>query len=258
MRLIALFRCLCFIIPAMVPFASARGGELSIAAAADLTWCLEELDGAFQKNHPDATLKTAVGSSGNFSAQIANGAPFEVFLSADISYPQELVKSGFANPASLTRYAVGRIVLWTTVEKLDTSSGLEILRDPAVVKKLAIANPEHAPYGRAAKAALEHYGLWKSLEVRIVMGENISQTAQFVQTGNADAGIVALSLVLSPKLAGVGHYNVIPEEAYPPLDQAAVLTNAGMANPLAKSYMEFLRSDEARKIFDRYGFRLGK
>jgi molybdate transport system substrate-binding protein len=242
----------------MTAFAPLHAGEISIAAAADLTWCLEDLNNAFQKQHPDASLKTSTGSSGNFFTQISNGAPFDVFLSADMSYPKDLVKAGLADESSLTKYAVGQIVLWTAGDKLDVSKGLEILRDPVAVGKLAIANPEHAPYGRAAKAALEHFDLWKAVEGRIVMGENISQTAQFVQSGNADAGIVALSLVLSPKMAGVGKWVLIPPESYPPLEQAAVLTKAGSANPLANAYLEFLRSDEARKIFDHYGFKLSK
>ena len=232
--------------------------ELSIAAASDLTFCIEDLNGAFKKSHPDAELKVSNGSSGNFFAQIKNGAPFDVFLSADIDYPKQLVKAGLADESSLMQYATGRIVLWTTNEKVDVSRGLSILRDEKLIKKIAIANPDHAPYGRAAKAALEHEKLWQDVSARLVIGENISQTAQFVQTGNADAGIVALSIVSSPKLAKVGHYAEIPAGDYPPLLQGAVLTKQGAAKPLAKAYLEFLRSEEARKIFDRYGFRLGE
>ncbi len=239
--------------------APVRGGEtLSIAAASDLTYCLEELNTAFQKIEAGANITVSNGSSGNFFAQIKNGAPFDLFLSADMIYAKELIKAGLAEENSLTRYGVGRIVLWTTDEKINVADGLEILRDARVVRKLAVANPEYAPYGRAARAALEHEGLWGLLTGRLVMGENISQTAQFVQTGNADAGIVALSLVLSPRLAGVGRYFEIPPAEYPPLEQGAVLTKAGAAKPLARRYLDFLRSAEARKIFDRYGFRLAK
>ena len=237
---------------------TSRAEELSIAAASDLTYCLQELEVVFQKSHPDAVLKVSNGSSGNFFAQIKNGAPFDVFLSADMSYPQELIKAGVAEESSLMQYAVGRIVLWTTNEKVDVSRGLAVLHDPQLVKKLAIANPDHAPYGRAAKAALEQEQLWKEVQGRLVLGENISQTAQFVETGNADAGIVALSIVVSPKLAKAGHYFEIPSADYPPLLQGAVLTKSGAAKPLAKAYLDFLRSPDARKIFDRYGFRLAK
>ncbi|PZR77324.1 MAG: molybdate ABC transporter substrate-binding protein [Chthoniobacterales bacterium] len=235
-----------------------RAEELSIAAAADLTYCLQDLNAAFQKSYPAAELKVSTGSSGNFFAQIKNGAPFDVFLSADLSYPRELIKAGLADEATLMQYAAGRIVLWTTNEKVDVTHGLMVLRDAEVVKKIAIANPEHAPYGRAARAALEHENLWKEVESRVVYGENIAQTAQFVETGNADAGIVALSLVLSPKLKKVGHYFEIPTATYPPLEQAAVITKTGAAKPLARTYLDFLRSPDARKIFDRYGFRLAK
>ncbi len=148
-------------------------------------------------------------------------------------------------------------MLWTThPETVDVMKGLAVLKDPGIVKKLAVANPDHAPYGRAAKEALQHDKLWDALQSRIVLGENIAQTAQFVETGSADAGIVALSLVLSPKLVKLGKWQEIPAEDYARLEQAAVLTKQGAGNALARAYLEFLRSPEARAIFDRYGFRL--
>ena len=234
----------------------AQSGEtLAIAAASDLIYCLEELNAAFQEQNPSVALKTSAGSSGNFFAQIQNGAPFDVFLSADVKYPAALAKAGLADSSSLTLYAIGRIVLWTLQPDIEVSQGLQILHD-AKVRKLAIANPEHAPYGRAAQAALEHYQMWQALQQKIVLGENIAQTAQFVQTGNADAGIVALALVVSPKLADTGKFYEIPEAHYPRLEQAAVLTRRGSEKPSAISYLAFLLSPEARTIFDRYGFRL--
>ena len=244
--------CLCLAIP------HGRAEELSVAAAADLTYCLPDLNAAFKKMHPDAVVKVSNGSSGNFFAQIRNGAPFDIFLSADMNYPRELIKAGLADEANLVQYAVGRIVLWTTDPKIDLSRGLSVLRDAALVKKLAIANPDHAPYGRAAKAALEHENLWSEVKSRVVYGENIAQTAQFVETGNAQAGMVALSLVKSPRLEKVGRYYEIPTDIYPALEQGAVLLKQGARNPLPKQYLEFLRSAEARQIFDRYGFALAK
>ncbi len=228
---------------------------LTIAAAADLTLCLDDLNAAFRKSHPDADLKSTTGSSGNFLAQIKNGAPFDVFLSADMSYPRELVKAGQAVEDSLTLYATGHIVLWSTNPAVDVSKGLAVLNSEAV-KKFAIANPEVAPYGRAAKAALQSAGLWQQLQPKLVSGENIAQTAQFVQSGNVDAGIVALSFVLSPKVVGSGKYYRIAEDQYPVLEQGAVITSKGAANPLARAYIEFLRSPEARAVFDKYGFLL--
>jgi len=228
---------------------------ITVAAAADLVYCLEELDAGFAKLHPEVDVKVTTGSSGNFCAQIQNGAPFDVFLSADIGFPRTLAKAGLADADSLTTYAIGRIVLWTTEPDVDVTKGLAVVSAEAV-KKFAIANPEHAPYGRAAKAALEHEGLWAAAEPKLVLGENIAQTAQFVQTGAADAGVVALSLVLSPAMAKTGHWAEIPTEFYPKLEQAAILTTRGAKNPAARAYLDYLRSKEARAIFDRYGFRL--
>ncbi len=233
------------------------GETISIAAASDLVYCLEELNTEFQKTHPAVDLKISTGASGNFFAQIQNGAPFDIFLSADMKYPQELIKAGIADSNSLTLYAIGHIVLWSMRPDLEVARGVEILRDEKI-KKVAIANPAHAPYGRAAKAALEHLKLWEAIQPKLVLGENIAQTAQFVQTGNVDAGIVALSLVLSSKLKNAGSYYLIPEASFPRLEQGAVLTKKGIQNPAAKKYLAFLRSKQAREVFNRYGFRLPK
>ena len=155
------------------------------------------------------------------------------------------------------KYAEGRLILWTMKSGVDVSRGLAALRDPAV-KHVALANPDHAPYGRAAKAALVHEGLWAELTPKFVYGENIAQTAQFVQTGNADAGLVAMSLVAAPQFAHAGHYFEIPAGDYPPLEQAAAVTKAGAGNALAKAYVQYLQTDEARAILERFGFRLPK
>ncbi|MDR3418708.1 MAG: molybdate ABC transporter substrate-binding protein [Nevskia sp.] len=229
--------------------------RITVAAAADLALCLQDLDAAFQRQHPGAEIRAVTGSSGNFFAQIRNGAPFDVFLSADLSYPKQLAEAGLADPDSLTLYAVGHLVLWSTNPAVDVSRGLAVL-DSAAVRKFAIANPDVAPYGRAARSALERAGLWQRLQPKLVTGENIAQTAQFVQTGNVDAGIVALSLVLAPAAAGSGKYFRIPQDQYPRLDQAAIVTAQGRGNALAAVYLAFLRSPEARAVFDRYGFLL--
>ncbi len=230
---------------------------ISLAAASDLVYCLEELNAEFQKAHPAITFQVSVGSSGNFFAQIKNGAPFDVFLSADVSYPQALIKAGLADSSSLTMYAIGRIVLWTVKPEHEVEKGLPLLLESRITQ-VAIANPAHAPYGRAAQAALEKHGLWPLLQKKMVLGENIAQTAQFVETRNADAGIVALALVLSPKLKNTGKFFEIPESSYPRLEQAAILTNKGKANLAAQAYVHFLRSEKARAVFNRYGFRLPK
>jgi molybdate transport system substrate-binding protein len=228
---------------------------IQIAAASDLTYCLDALDKAFVAHHPDAEVKVSTGSSGNFFTQISQGAPFDVFLSADIQYPQKLVENGFADKNSLTPYAVGRLALWTMNDKLDVNKGLVILKDTTVTR-IAIANPEHAPYGKAAQAALEKAGLWNEIQKKIVLGENISQAAQYVETGNADVGLVAWSLLKAPALQGKGSAWLLPIDAFPKLEQAGVLTSKGANSSLAKQYMEFLRSDEAKTIFAHYGFAL--
>ncbi len=242
---------------ALLAVSGLRAETLTVAAASDLVYCLEELNAAFRKTHPQADLKATTGASGTIFAQIQNGAPIDVFLSADVKYPRELIKAGLAEEKSLTIYAIGHLVVWTNKDGVDVSSGLAAL-DAAAIKKIAIANPEHAPYGRAAKAALEKAGLWDRVQGRLVFGENIAQTAQFIETGNADAGIVALSLVMSPRLAKTGRWTPVPADAHPKLEQAAVLTKRGAANPLASEYLDFLGLKEAREVFDRYGFRVSE
>ncbi|MGH7495253.1 MAG: molybdate ABC transporter substrate-binding protein [bacterium] len=241
---------------AMAAVARAQNDEtLTIAAAADLVYCLDDLNVEFRKTHPQVVLQVSAGASGNLFAQIQNGAPFDIFMSADMKYPEELIKAGLADSSSLTLYAVGHIVLWSLNPEIAVEHGLEILRD-VKIKRIAIANPEHAPYGRAAKAALVHSKTWDTIQNKIVLGENVAQTAQFIQTGNVDAGIVALSLVLAPKLSNAGKFYEIPESYYPRLEQGAVLTKTGRSKPAAKVYLNFIRSEQARAVFNRYGFRL--
>jgi molybdate transport system substrate-binding protein len=228
---------------------------IAVAAASDLVFCLEDLHARFQQANPRVSIMFTSGSSGNFFAQIQRGAPFDTFLSADMRFPRELAKSGQAVESSLTRYAVGRVVLWTTRSNIVVTNGLSVLTN-AAVRRIAIANPDHAPYGRAAKAALEHEKLWDPVKDKLVLGENIAQTAQYVQSGNADVGLVALSLVSAPKLRNTGAWWLIPDGWHPALDQGAVLTTRGRDNPAARAYLEFLRSKEAREVFERHGFRL--
>ncbi len=229
-------------------------GTITVAAAADLIFAFDELNAKFQAAHPGTTVKVTTGASGNLFAQIKQGAPFDVFLSADMNFPRELVKAGAADERSLATYAIGHLVLWTTKTNLPVRQGLAVLTN-AAIGRIALANPATAPYGRAARAALTNAGLWDLVQPKLVLGDNIAQAAQFVQTGNADVGLVSLSLVSAPKLAGVGVWWPVPEEAYPRLEQGAILTARGATNDLARAYLTFLGSDIARVVLDRFGFR---
>jgi len=227
--------------------------ELTIAAAADLQSVMKEVAARFEKQ-TGSRVKLSFGSSGNFFAQIQNGAPYDLFLSADLSYPARLEADGLTEPGSLYPYAVGRIVLWVPNRStIDLAKGLKAVIDPAL-KKLDIANPAHAPYGRAAEAALKNAHVWEEVSAKLVLGENISQTAQFVQSGNADAGILALSLALAPAMRSQGRYFEIPQESYPRLQQAAVILRSAKHKELARRYLAFLKSEEIKSLLKGYGF----
>jgi molybdate transport system substrate-binding protein len=232
---------------------SASAQTLTIAAAADLQAVLPTIANDFEKQ-TGVTTRLTFGSSGNIFSQLQNGAPFDVFLSADLEYPQRLVKAGQALTDTLLEYASGRIVVWARKDAgLDVQSGLRMLTDPRV-RKVAIANPEHAPYGRAAVAALRHDNLYEAVQPKLVFGENISQAAQFVQSGNADAGIVALSVALTPALNSVGVYAEIPSTFHPPIRQGAVVIRSSNNQQTARDFLAFLRRPESLKLLADFGF----
>jgi molybdate transport system substrate-binding protein len=224
--------------------------KLTIAAAADLQFALADAARQFERQHPDAAPAIDYGSSGNFAAQIRNGAPFDLFLSADIAYPRALARDGFARADAVFVYAAGRLAVWVPASSpLDPATAL---RDPAV-RRIAIANPLHAPYGRAAEAALRHMGLYESVAKKLVLGENISQAMQFVQSGAADAGIVALSLAAAPTVRGQGRYWEVPLEAYPKLEQGGVILKDSAA---ARAFRDWLLAPAGRSLLQQYGFSL--
>lgn len=234
---------------------AAYAGTLLVAAASDLVYCIDELGAAFSKEVPGAEVKVSTGASGNFFAQIKRGAPFDVFMSADMDYPRKLAGEGAADLGSLAPYAVGRLAVWTLDARFDPRQGMKMFADPRLVR-VAIANPDVAPYGRAARAALVRHGVWEPVQRKLVIGENIAQAAQFVQTGNAQIGIVSLATVLSPRLRGVGRYYLVPEEGIAPIEQGAIVTRRGQDNPLAARFVRFLQSEPARAILVRSGFGL--
>lgn len=226
---------------------------LRIAAASNLGNVLEVLTVEFRKASPQLEVATAVGASGSLVAQIRNGAPYDVFLSADRAFAEALLKTGDAERGSLTAFAVGRLVLWTVKPGLDVSDVAAAVRGPSV-RALAIANPDSAPYGRAARQALEKLGLWAAARPKLVTAEDIAQAAQFVETGNADAGFVALSAVVSPRLRGRGRWTEVPAGLYEPLTQVALVTAHGSGNPESTRFVAFLRGDAARRILESFGY----
>jgi molybdate transport system substrate-binding protein len=233
--------------------ASAQAQEIRIAAAADLKFALSELARQYEKQ-TGAKVNVTYGSSGIFFAQIQNGAPFDLFFSADIEYPKKLEAAGLAETGTLYEYAVGRIVIWTrTGANTDvTKQGWKALTNPSV-QKIAIANPAHAPYGRAAASALQKAGLYEQVKSKLVYGENISQAAQFVQSGNAQAGIVALSLAVSPGMKDGKRWE-IPADMYPAIEQGAILLKNARNKAQARAFLQFVKGADARATLEKFGF----
>jgi molybdate transport system substrate-binding protein len=235
----------------------AAADEILVAAAADLHFAIKEIVAAFEKQSPHK-VKLTLGSSGNFHSQIKNGAPFDVYFSADIQYPAELEKAGLTEPGTLFTYAIGRLVVWVPrkspidVEKLQ----MKAFFHPSV-RKIAIANPAHAPYGRAAVSALEHFGHFNQLKDKFVYGENISQTAQFVDTGAADVGIIALAIALAPSVKAKGKYWEIPLDSFPRMNQGAAILKAARDKgklAAARQFYDWIKSPATLAILKRYGF----
>lgn len=233
--------------------ATAAADEILVAAASDLQYVLPEVAARFEKE-TGHKVRITFGSSGNFFSQITNGAPFDVFLSADAEYPRKLIAAGAADGDSLAAYGLGRIVLWAPQSSsLDLNKGLAVLLSSGV-KKVALANPQHAPYGRAAVAALRHEGLYEQVRGKFVLGENISQTMHFIESGNADAGFVALSLATAPPVQGRGRYWLVPQDFYPAIEQAAVVVSHSSRKKAAGAFLAFLRKPEIVELMRRYGF----
>ncbi|HEY5917735.1 MAG TPA: molybdate ABC transporter substrate-binding protein [Chryseolinea sp.] len=227
-------------------------GKILVAAASDLKFALDSVASVFRKKNT-GTVEITYGSSGKLFEQISNGAPFDIFFSADIEYPNKLKEKGMT-ASDIYIYGVGRIVVWSKridVEKEQMNS----LLSPGV-KKIAIANPLHAPYGKRAEEALKFYKMHDAVKNKLVLGENISQTAQFVTTGAADIGIVAYSLALSPNMKKEnGKFYLIPENAHKRLEQAVIITKQGKANDFAQTFLSFVKSNEAKQILAYFGFK---
>jgi molybdate transport system substrate-binding protein len=241
------------LLSALLAFQATNAQEIRVAAAADLKFALDELGAQYEKQ-AGKKIDVSYGSSGNFFAQIQNGAPFDLLLSADIEYPRKLEAAGLAEPGTLYEYAVGRIVIWMPADARTDLAKLEwkALLEPGV-ERIAIANPEHAPYGRAAVAALRKAGVYEQVLRRLVYGENIAQAAQFVASGTAQAGILALSLAVSPPMRAGKRWE-IPADMHPPIEQGAIILKSAKDKAGARAFLAFLKSDAGRKILGSYGF----
>lgn len=242
---------------ALLAITGSRGAEITIAAAADLKFAMDELVTEFRANRSDIVVKATYGSSGNFFAQIQNRAPFDLYFSADVEYPRKLADAGDALDTNIFLYAFGRLVVWTpTNSPVDAQKlGIQSLLAPPV-KKIAIANPQHAPYGRAAVEAMKSLKVYQQTESRLVFGENIAQTAQFVQSGAADIGIIALSLAIAPQMRDAGRYWELPLDSYPRLEQGGIILKWTKEPQASRAFRDFALGPQGRKVLKRYGFSL--
>ena len=235
------------------PAAVAPAATVRVAAASDLKFALDEIAVRMTKMQPAMRVAPTYGSSGVMHAQLSQRAPFDVFLSADVSYPRDLVSRGIGVEGDVFLYATGRIVVW-----VPASSRLPIERDGlrALVgaSRIAIANPLHAPYGRAAEAALRGAGVWPSVRNKLAFGENVAQAAQFVQSGAADAGIIAKSVAVVPAMRSAGRSWDVPESAHPPLTQGGLILPWATSRDAALRFRDYLLSQEGRQVLASYGF----
>ncbi|MEP4546238.1 MAG: molybdate ABC transporter substrate-binding protein [Saccharospirillum sp.] len=224
-----------------------------VAAASQLRFVLEAIATQYRERYPQNTIDIQYGSSGRFYAQITHGAPFDVYLSADMDYPAALVEAGFAASEAMP-YAIGRIAIWSNT--VDAQS--LVLADLADerFRRVAIANPRLAPYGARAEEALISAGLWDALQPRLVYGDNVSGTLQLVQSGAAEVGIVALAQVLNPVIAAQGGYALIDVDVHRPLEQGLVVTRRAAQNEVARHFADYLRGVEAATLFQTYGYDL--
>jgi molybdate transport system substrate-binding protein len=233
-----------------------NGQEITVGAAADLRFVMQDIAGRFQKE-TGISVKFVYGSSGNLFQQVQNGAPFDMFFSANLDYPRKLDSAGLTEPGTFYQYAIGQIVIWVPNDsKLDVNSGLQSLLNPAI-KKIAIANPQHAPYGQAAVAAMKKENVYDKVADKFVLGENISETASFVVSRSADVGIVALSLALSPNMKNRGRYTGVPQVDYPPLQQACVILKSSQHKDAARSFLNFIKIPAVTDLFRTHGFAVG-
>ncbi|NLT51985.1 MAG: molybdate ABC transporter substrate-binding protein [Ignavibacteria bacterium] len=221
---------------------------VKIAAAANLNFAIEEIKTKYESQNPGTKVVVSLGSSGTLYQQITNGAEFDIFMAADKKFPQKLKEENFVS-GEVRTYVLGKLVLWSNM--VDVSKGIEILADKPV-NRVSIAKPELAPYGDRALQCLKHYNLFEKVKDKIVYADNISQAAQFAQTGNAEAAFIALSLAIAPEMKG--NYFELDPKSYTPIEQALILLKTGQDNPEAAKFLKFVFSSECKAIFEKYGY----
>ncbi|TVR80811.1 MAG: molybdate ABC transporter substrate-binding protein [Rhodospirillales bacterium] len=233
----------------------AHSDRFTIAAASDLRFALDDVIEAYNKNYPGHDVTVIYGSSGKMTTQIINGAPYDIFFSADISFPERLQAAGLTatDPAV---YAIGRIVIWSNTVDVSELTLPDLSTDPRL-RRIAIAQPAHAPYGMRAREAMQAAGVWDAVQPKLVFGENIAHTAQMTESGAADVGIIALSLALFPELAKHPHH-LIDDALHNPLTQGYVVTTRGADKPAVMNFALFMETDDAHEIMERYGFVMPK
>lgn len=247
MKLMKALLFVCALVLAM----PAHAEKITVAVAANFKSAMDEIVTSFKQANAGDEVEVVYGSSGKFHTQIRQGAPYDLFFSADMDFPRALAKAELAT-SEITPYALGRIVLWSAT--MDASQmTLESLLDDRVTR-IAIANPKHAPYGKRAEEALRTAGLWAKIEPKLVYGESIAHAAQFVQSGNAQVGIIALAQAVNPALAGMGGYWLIPDRLHEPLEQGFIITKRAKGNALARRFADFIGSQTARTVMTKYGF----
>ena len=225
--------------------------KVNVAAAANLRYVLEEIKTAYVKQNPKAKVNLTFGASGMLVQQIQNGASFDLFMAADNEFPLKLKEKGLTT-GNMSAYAFGKLAIYSITLDVE-KQGLAALKDPSV-KKIAIANPATAPYGERAVELLKTLKLYDSLKPKIITGENISQTAQFAFTGNAEIGFIALSLALAPEMAGKGNYYIVPQNQYKPIEQACILIKTPVVNNEAYKFRKFILSTATKAIWEKFGY----
>ena len=227
---------------------SMQAQNVKVAAAGNLRYILDEIKAKYVAANPKANISVNLGASGALVQQISNGADFDLFMAADIIYPQKLKAQGITK-GEIKTYAFGKLAIWSNT--VDVSKGISAISG-SNVNRIAVAKPEVAPYGARAVECMKYYKLWDGVKDKIVYADNIAQAAQFAQTGNAEIGFIALALAMAPDMKG--SYYVLDTQSYKPVEQAMVLLKSWQVNPEAAKFMKFVLSPECRPIFEKYGF----